>query len=193
MENSFKGWFQIRSYEVDFQRKVQPVTLLNYLQDVASEHAKGLGLSVTDLYPRNFTWVLSRYHIKIERYPLWGESIKVETWPSGRQRLLAIRDFEATDEKGDTLVLATSSWILINLQNKRPLRLDDSLPEYPVLDRRTIEDDFKPLPVLEKTDIELPFRVRMSDLDLNTHVNHTVYIQWALETVPQEILQKNYF
>jgi len=192
VESSFKSRFQIRSYEVDSQRKVKPVTLLDYLQDAASEHAKRLGVSVTDLLPKNITWVLSRYHVKIMRYPLLGESIQVNTWPSARQRFLAIRDFEVTDEKGDALALATSSWILLNLRNKRPARLDNILPDYPILNRRTIEDDFnKPLPAPERADIELPFRVRMGDLDLNGHVNHTVYIEWALETAPQEILQKN--
>jgi medium-chain acyl-[acyl-carrier-protein] hydrolase len=29
----------------------------------------------------------------------------------------------------------------------------------------------------------------MQDIDINNHVNHAVYIQWALETVPEDILR----
>jgi hypothetical protein len=43
---------------------------------------------------------------------------------------------------------------------------------------------------MEEHNQEVRFCVRIGDLDLNRHVNHVVYIQWALESVPREVLAK---
>jgi medium-chain acyl-[acyl-carrier-protein] hydrolase len=51
-----------------------------------------------------------------------------------------------------------------------------------------IHDSFTSLPVPDGFDCELPFRVRHSDLDINRHVNNTVYVDWALETLPKEVI-----
>ena len=41
-----------------------------------------------------------------------------------------------------------------------------------------------------KNDFQLPFKVRMHDLDLNGHVNNAIFVEWAVETVPEEILSR---
>ena len=179
--------YRVRSYEVDFQGQLQPVAILNYLQDMASEHAARLGFSVNELLRKDLTWVLQRSRTKIFRYPEIGESIRVQTWPSGRERLFALRDFEARDQDDRLLLQATSSWTLLNLKNMRPARLDVALPEYPSLDRQALAIGFKSLPEMIEADIEIPFRVRLADLDINQHVNNAIYAGWALEAMPEEV------
>jgi medium-chain acyl-[acyl-carrier-protein] hydrolase len=183
----YRKEFSIHSYELDFEGLTRPVSLLNFLQDAAGEHAAHLGWSVLDLLKRNMTWVLSRYHVRVERYPAWGERIVVLTWPSGRHGYFALRDFEVSDADGRTVVAATTSWMILDLGRKQPLKVDDILPNNFVVEKRALADDFAPLPVLERPDRELSFRVDLGHLDLNRHVNNAVYVQWALETVPWEI------
>ena len=182
--------YRVRSYEVDFQGRAHPVTILNYLQDIAGEHAFHLGFSVSDLRQRNLTWVLHRSHTRFLRYPENGESLKVVTWPSGRERLFALRDFEIKDQEDNVLVLASSSWALLNLKTMRPTRLEGNLPGYPTLNRRALDSSLKPLPELEKSDIEMPFRVRLADLDINQHVNNSIYAGWAMESIPEELIRQ---
>jgi medium-chain acyl-[acyl-carrier-protein] hydrolase len=100
----------------------------------------------------------------------------------------ALREFEITDERDNPLVLATSSWAIMSLETKRPVRIDTVVRDLPIIDCRALSVDFKSLPRLEDFDIEMSYNVRPADLDLNLHVNHTVYAGWALETVPDEIL-----
>ncbi len=183
----FRNHYQVRSYEVDGGGRLRPVTLLNYLQDSAGSHAAALGFAVSQLRRRQVTWVISRYHVRFSRYPRRGEELEVRTWPSARQTLFALRDFEVCDLFGVPAVTATSSWALIDLERRKPVRLAEHLVDYPVIGRRALEDDFASLPVPVQVDLELPFRVRYGDLDLNAHVNNTVYVDWALETVPAEI------
>ncbi len=182
--------FRIRSYEVDFRGKVSPVALLNYLQDAAAEHAYRLGVSVTVLQSRGLTWVLSRTHLKLFHTPGVGEVLRVRTWPSLRDHRFTCREFQLYDRKDNLVALATSSWAVLDLATRRPVRLDSSLPPYLLDPRRAVEDDFASLPKLEVSERELPFRVRLMDMDLNRHVNNAVYTGWALEVVPPQIMEE---
>jgi medium-chain acyl-[acyl-carrier-protein] hydrolase len=187
MNNVFTANFKVRFYEGDINGFLKPVTLLNYLQDTASSHSSSQGYSVNDLRGRNATWVLSRYHIRIDRYPSIGEDISVTTWRAAIDGLFVIRDFEISDAGGNALGAATSSWVLLDLETRRPVRVETVIPDLPVTGHRSLKVDFAPLPKLEKWGTELPFRVATQDLDLNGHVNHTIYAGWALESVPPAI------
>ena len=68
----------------------------------------------------------------------------------------------------------------------------DGMPEFihnlrMVNKKRALDDPFKRLPKLSKIDFEKQFNVRRSDLDINQHVNNVNYIEWAVESVPEEI------
>jgi acyl-ACP thioesterase len=186
----YRKEFAVHTYESDFEGRVRLVSLLNFLQDAAGDHATLLGWSVIDLWKKKMTWVLSRYHVAVRRYPAWGERIEVLTWPSGRHGFFALRDFEVCDGEGTTVLVGTSSWMVIDIERKQPLNIDEILPSNFVLDKRSLSDDFAPLPVLGAAEREVPFVVEMSHLDLNKHVNNAVYIQWALEAVPEDVLTR---
>jgi acyl-ACP thioesterase len=189
MEKIYTKKFLFHTYEVDFRARARPVTLLNYLQDAAGDHAALLGFSLFDLLKINKTWLLSRYHIRVQRYPEIGEEVTVTTWPSGTQRIFALRDFEMADGNGKLVAAATSSWVLWDIPAKQPLQLDERLRSEFVLEKRAIDDPFEPLPTLPAPgtpDRELDCRVGMQDIDFNNHVTYDVYIQWALETVPED-------
>lgn len=189
MEPFFDKEFRIRSYEVDFRGRVNPVALLNYLQDAAAEHAYRLGVAVTVLQSQGLTWVLSRTHLKLFHAPGVGEVLRVRTWPSRRDQRFTCREFELHDRKGNLVALATTSWAVLDTATRRPVRLDSSLPPYPLDPRRAVDDDFASLPRLVEAERELPFRVRLMDMDLNRHVNNAVYAAWALEVIPAEVLE----
>jgi medium-chain acyl-[acyl-carrier-protein] hydrolase len=188
MQPVFEANFRIHSYEVDFRGRMRLFSLLNYLQEAAGAHAALLHLSVADLHRRGLTWVLSHYHVRVERYPRFGETIRIRTWPSFREGKGSLRDFRVTDEQDDPVALAASSWVLLDRQTKRPVSIADYLPPYPLHPERAITTDFPALDGLEEPDLEMLFRVRMADIDVNHHVNNAIYPAWALETVPEEIL-----
>lgn len=70
-----KKAFQVRAVEIDGAGFIQPIPFLDYILEAAGEHAATGGLAVTDLFKRGATWVLSRFHIEIARYPRWGERV----------------------------------------------------------------------------------------------------------------------
>jgi acyl-ACP thioesterase len=183
--------FPIRYHELDSLGLLRPVTLLNFVQDAGGMHAAQMGVSVRDLRQRGLTWVLSRVHLVVDRYLHAEEVINVRTWPSTREGLFSCREFEMRDKNGNLFSSATSSWAVLNLSSRRPVRLQDCLPEYPLTARRALDDGFASLPQFpdppDDTFRELPFLVRRSDQDSNHHVNNTVYTDWALEAVPDDV------
>jgi len=180
--------YSVHSYETDTRGLVKATALLNYLQDSAGEHAGRLGLGVLDLLKRDMTWVLSRYHVLIHRFPPLGARIVVTTWPSGKRGHFATRDFEVADGGGQPVLSATSSWMVLDLAQKKTVEVLSVVgPEY-AIDRRALQDAFASLPALAATDAEARFRVETVHLDWNRHVNNAVYIEWALEAVPRDVL-----
>ena len=186
----FRKEYPVHSYETDIRGLVRPIALLNYLQDSAGEHAGRLGLSVIDLFKKNMTWVLSRYHVRIHRYPGMGRRLEVTTWPSGKGGYYATRDFEVADSDGPVLS-ATSSWMIIGLEKKQPIKVEAVIDVPYAVDRRALDDPFPSLPVPAAREAEVRFRVESVHLDWNRHVNNAVYVQWALEGVPPDILLKS--
>lgn len=184
----FQKEYVVHTYETDVRGLARPVALLNYLQDSAGEHAGRLGLSVIDLFKRGLTWVLSRYHIRIHRYPGLGARLEVTTWPSGKRGRFATRDFEVADGDGSPVLSATSSWMVLDLAGKRTLNVEEIIGPAYAIERRALDDPFASLPALDARDVERRFLVEAGHLDWNRHVNNAVYVQWALEAVPPDVL-----
>ena len=58
-----------------------------------------------------------------------------------------------------------------------------------------LKGDFK-IPKLERLEefkYEESFKVRYTDIDSNNHVNNTKYIDWAIETLPEDIVNNYVF
>ena len=178
--------FKVRSYEIDSRGQTSIQSICRYLGEIAGNHATELGASVGDLRSKGLTWVLSRLHVRMKNYPYWGESIRIETWPSGRENLFALRDFLIYIQE-ELIGAATTSWMVIDLARKKPTALPDFIMRIPIPERpRAIDDPFEKLPGLDVVTLSKAFNVRLSDLDTNQHVNFVNYIEWALETVPSE-------
>lgn len=180
--------YNVRPCEAGYGKTALPAAILNYLQDAAFDHSIRLRSSIFDLFPLGLTWVLSRYHVRILRYPLAKELIRIQTWYSGSQRPFHLREWRILDPQGEELLLATSSWLIVDLKTGRPSDRDFTLKNFLPTEKRAIEDEFKPLPVPRRQDITRRFPVRVSDTDLNRHVNHVQHILWSLESVPEEFL-----
>lgn len=182
----FVQTYDIRSYECDRNNNLRILTLMNIFQDMADNHARAMGLGMEYVLSRGLAWVGSNYVFEICRLPKMHENIRIETWPAEEKRLGAVRDFEVFGEDGKSIIRASSQWILIDFNKKRPVGLRENLPQYSVLPEHCLKTDFPKLPEVERADEEARFRVRFDDIDLNKHVNNAVYALWACEAVAAE-------
>uniref|UniRef100_A0A0E0C2F8 Acyl-[acyl-carrier-protein] hydrolase n=1 Tax=Oryza meridionalis TaxID=40149 RepID=A0A0E0C2F8_9ORYZ len=76
----------VRSYEVGPDRTATLETVLNLLQETALNHVwmsglLGDGFGATHaMITNNLIWVVSRMHVQVDHYPIWGEVLEIDTW-----------------------------------------------------------------------------------------------------------------
>ena len=175
--------FGVRSYECGPDGRASLQTVCNYLQEAAWLGAKKNNIDLQGPKDAGLGWALIGLHLEMTRYPAWGEEMIITTWPSGKRRLLAYRDFLLQDRSGEMLGRATSAWVVFDLKKRRLQRLPEWFNQHILQEsERVLEDDFELPPTdLEKIDYACRFNVRLSDLDTQQHVNNVQYIVWALE------------
>lgn len=194
-DSIFDQKIAIKYSDLDFKGRLKTISILNFLQDSSCIHASELGISGFDLEKKNFAWVISRYHIKIIKLPKWNDTIFINTWRTPCKNLYELREFNIKDKNGTDIINATGIWIMVRKENCRPVRLSRFLPDvlsdenYFNSNLSVNEPDIlnKKLRLPETVHREIPFKVRMHDLDLNQHVNNAVYLEWAVETIPQKL------
>lgn len=190
----FEKEYRVHVYETGPDGKLSLYALFNYLQDIASDHAVQLGFGRNDLMLSNRIWVLSRMYAEISTWPLWEDKIVVKTWPNGTDKLFALRNYEVNLPDGRHIASGTSSWLILDQTTRRVQRPDTILSRF----NPNLHPEASPLRYATKleqaadTGIEsLPFKVKVSDIDLNLHTNNVQYLKWACDTYGIDFVIKN--
>ncbi|AER67504.1 acyl-ACP thioesterase [Thermovirga lienii DSM 17291] len=164
---------------------------MNLCQDIADDHAERVGVSVADLLKQSKTWVLHRFKMTIQTMPQRGDLVTIKTWYRPEKNLYSLRNFEMLDCNGKKLLSVQTSWVVVDMNRGRPLRLDRVMPEaYDKNKDENLEVSFQELLLPEKVDVKKTIQVAVTDLDMNFHVNNVHYLRWALDTIPVEILKE---
>jgi len=184
----FSKEYSIHYYEIDKKQKATPVAILNFLEDTAISHSNSVGLSINRLKSDKVGWVLSRWNVKINAYPSLFDKISVETWPSGFQRFYANREFLIKDSNKQVIAKASSLWIFLNIETRHPTRIPKEFGDiYGIWPSRATDEPFSDLENNISFDSCKDFTVSRKDLDTNEHVNNVRYIEWFLETIPDDV------
>lgn len=174
---------------IDPRGRVKFGVLLEMFQEMADIDASKYGLSVRQTLEHGITWVLRKYRIDFERYPVKEDgAIRVKTYAEPFRNLFSLRSFKCWNKSGDYLGSAYTWWVLLDVSRMRPIRLDKcelmSAFMTPITDE--LPADVR-IPEVTDPQIEETWKVRWQDLDVNDHTNHAVYFSWALDTVPDEV------
>jgi len=184
--------FVVRAGACDNNMVLSLPGLCGMLQEVAMLHAYELGIGVEAMRLQGLTWMLARMRLNITHYPPWNTRLAATTWPSGlRGRLSAVRDFIVETESGEPVATATSEWLMVDLFTGRVVQIPEDIqqlapPGTVYLELPTLPDTQVPEPLSDAT---FTCGVRRADLDMNNHVNHVRYLEWMLDTVPEEMLR----
>ena len=183
--------FTIPCFSTDASWRLKPAAFMDLAQEAAGQHAVHLGFGYDDLIKNNTAWILSRVKVVFVDTPIWREDMTLTTWHKGFDRLFFIRDFVMTDKEGRERVKATTSWLVLDLENRSMVR-----------DPKLCEDGANPEHVLEvpADRVRMPRNVEAelvaehvigySDVDMLGHANNAMYMQWAMDAVDYEIASK---
>ena len=118
---------KIYNHYTNYKGRLFVKTLCDLFNDAAEVQTELYKVDVDTLNAQGFTWMLHRLHILLHKMPLKEEIVTIETWPSGIDRLFALRDYRMFREDGEELVRATSEWMYIDMKRRRPLRLPENV------------------------------------------------------------------
>ena len=118
----------IRIESSQLSRSVAHVSNLEYVRwidRVAELHADGLGYTRPRLVADGVMWFVVRHEIDYlaEAWP--GDELVLATWVRTMQRVKSWRDTLIVRPADETLVCrAATLWVLVNLESRRPRRID---------------------------------------------------------------------
>lgn len=179
----------IACYEADANKVMRPTAMLDIMQEAANVSATSLGFGYDEMIETNTAWVLSRIHVRFKKNPLWRDTVNLKTWHKGVAKLFYLRDFILSDNNGNRLAEATSSWLIIDMNTRRLVRNSElaSNPEKCTKEDAIAEPaDKVVLPVDIEPELVRKHPVTWSEIDPNGHVNNVKYVAWAIDAVKLE-------
>ena len=180
----------ITCYEADANQLMRPTAMLDLMQEAANVNASTLGFGYDEMINSNMAWVLSRTHVKFVNTPKWRQEVNLKTWHKGVSKLFHLRDFILSDKEGNPLVLATTSWLIIDLNTRRLVRNSALAMSDTSMDAIETPADKVVIPVDIEPELVRKHPVTWSEVDTNGHVNNVKYAVWALDAVKAEDIKE---
>ena len=193
MPGKFQISFPVRYQDTDPRLRVTPTALVGVMQEAAILHSEAVGRGIDYLSSRHLSWMIVQTRAKIQKPPLWRTRVKVSTWPSEMGRLLSRREFILSDEEEQPFLVATTLWAFMNTQKRRVTRVPAEVGSaYAVLEERALDGPFRRPAHCANPELEKSFVIRRWEIDFNGHVNNLRYLDWMLETLPDDIWEGYY-
>lgn len=170
-------------------------SLIKYFGDIAGNHSTNCSYGLNDIPTTHITWLLLNWKVKMFSHPKYNEELTINTWPRVIEKFYSFRDFEVFDSKNNLVAIASSKWVMINAETKRIERISNeiinaygiekkSVFTEPLNDKPQIPDNLK---------LNFTYTIQRRDIDTNGHVNNIHYIDYALESLPEDVYNSNEF
>lgn len=194
MDNYFEKTFELRYFEMNKFGEASPTTILTLLEETAADHCYSIDYGLYDLIDQNIGWVLVSGILNMERYPAYKEKIKIRTWLSSYSAVKGIRENIIYDGQDNIIGTAKGLWIFFDIKRRRPARIFENIKNS-WSSNSTESVDYNVLEKIEAIDsakYQKDFKVNQFDVDMNEHVSNLRYLQWSLESVPDEVMEHYY-
>lgn len=171
--------------DVATDRRLRLDALFNFFQEMAVLHTQRVGLSLNTFLASGHTWVLSRVAVQISELPQLDDRVTIATWSRGIRRFKGFREFEVALQ-GRRIIAASSLWIYLDVRKGRPVRVPDTFEDrYGVIVDQAAEGDIEAVSFtdVDRADYLLTVATRVSDYDINGHVNNAVILQYLQTAV----------
>lgn len=187
-EKKYVETAEITCYDVDSKQMLKPASFMDMAQEIAHKAAGCLGFGYDDLQKSGTAWVLSRMHYRFLRHPKWREQVRLSTWHKGPYGPFYLRDFTMEGLDGERLVECTSSWIILDVVNRRMCRtteIMEMVPEGSICSDNAIAEPAEKVMMPKGIVSEAAgvHRVEYSDMDFLGHTNNARYVVWAMDCI----------
>ena len=185
MEKIWKEDFVVSWDKTNVKGRLSFNALSLFLVSTAINHAEHLDFGYSTISKENVSWVLFRLNIKINRLPILNEKINIKTWPGKITGITATREFEMYSEgTNEKLCMATSDWLIIDLDSRKPQRMDKYKDaDFLTLNKNALDQKLPKVNIRCQFEDLFTVKTQYSDLDMNGHVIAHKYFSWLEDAV----------
>ncbi len=172
--------FKITFRDSDSNGNLRINSLVDFMQDIAREHATVLSVNFEEA-EAEYYWIILRTRINIIHTPKIDETIRIETYPSGVDKLFAVREFNIYDKNNNKLGDITGYYVLMQKNKTTPVKIKGN-PDFSVFNHEYVGEKIAKLNLSNLNVIRaIERRVFSSDIDVNGHMNNTHYVRWCFD------------
>lgn len=169
-------------------------TVAQMIEFMATENAEKYGYGRDVVISNGGFWIVSKIRFKVNKYPEQSGGFIAETWPLPPGKIKVERQYRLKAQNGETLVLAASEWCVLNLETRRPMRMESDVfsggHEY-YTESSDAGEFTRIRPIADEKDFCYEREIVDSDIDINEHTNNKKYTEMVLDCFTDEYLSKN--
>ena len=175
--------FTVDSHDVDFNGVARASSLIRYMQESAEEHLRTCGTSNEALRKSGRAFLLSRFSVSFYESVWAYEQIEVQTWATESRGFSFGRCYRVLRD-GVIVAEATSVWALVDVETRRPIRVNDFEIDLEPEDMLALDVPPRVLcPQNEQMHLRAEHSVSYRELDANVHMNNTCYSDMLCNTL----------
>lgn len=182
----------VRYSDLSEDSRLSATAILGLMQEAAARASDQCGFGPRDT--RKFAWALCGWKLQIHKRTKWAEKLTIRTWPRTMSNHTSDRDFLILNESGETVVSATSRWLLLDTTTGRVGKVTEEISShYTFSDERALAED---IPANGRVPAGTPrafcYKVMNRDIDTLHHMNNLHYLDLAREALPAELVSHHF-
>ena len=167
-------------------------SLMRITSVMAMEDYADRGCPWAGLVERGLMFLVAGVHIKVLGKFSENQIVSAGTYERGVKGASCLRDYFIADENGNNIAVGASAWMVCDLEKRRILRPTTERLPWQMQDNPCIigNVDYKKIAIPDDMEFRAERKVRFSDLDVNGHVNNSVYGDIASDYIDMDIFEK---
>lgn len=187
MAKEFSQPHEVVYYECDVNGAMTIPSIISVAIKVSETQSELLQRGTAFIHQFGVTWILTNYHLEVNRLPKVGETIDVVTKAEEYNKYFCYRTFWLRTQTGEELVKIRAVFALMNMETRKMSSVTEEIIAPFESEKITKIHRFGKLEKIVEG-FTLPYRVRFYDIDSNQHVNNAVYFHWLLDVLGYEFL-----
>jgi medium-chain acyl-[acyl-carrier-protein] hydrolase len=165
--------------------RLRPSSMLAMLQEAAGEQCHLLGLGGDYLAPKGLFWAIIRQSVQINRLPVIGETLTVQTWPGETTKVAYPRYYVGRNQRREELFRGVALWLLMDRKTRAmvlPGKGGVLVPGIHLEGELPMPRSIAPANLPQ----HIQRQVRYTQLDTNGHMSNTKYLDWMEDLLPAQ-------
>ncbi len=163
--------------------------LSKHFQNCSNFQSDDLGVGFEYLEAHKAGWVIVYHEILFHKMPVSGQPVRIGTSAYRLKGCFGFRNFFLLDEKDEVLAVSDSTWVYMDLKEKRIMRAPQEVMDAYNRDAEVqyeMGTHGRKISTPEELTPARSFDLRQADVDSNGHVNNTVYVMLCEELLPPD-------